>query len=280
MDERLSTTVCYRHPDRATRLRCSECDRPICTECSHDSAVGQRCPECASPQGRYRVVDARRTVVGPPSFATAPVSFTIIGIAAALFVAGFASPSIEAELLNRFASANWLIEEGDWWRVFTAAFLHGGIVHIFFNMYVLYIFGPRMEIQVGSVPFALLYAASAAGGGAASYLLGPLNQVAVGASGAIFGLFGAWIYVAFRMRGTAGGRAMFNQLGVLLLINLALPLFIRSIDWRAHVGGLIAGALVAALWGKFAVGRENVVVRRSVIAGGLFVALIALIILG
>ncbi|HSF84541.1 MAG TPA: rhomboid family intramembrane serine protease [Acidimicrobiia bacterium] len=280
MDERLSTTVCYRHPDRATRLRCSECDRPICTECSHDSAVGQRCPECASPQGRYRVVDARRTVVGPPSFATAPVSFTIIGIAAALFVAGFASPSIEAELLNRFASANWLIEEGDWWRVFTAAFLHGGIVHIFFNMYVLYIFGPRMEIQVGSVPFALLYAASAAGGGAASYLLGPLNQVAVGASGAIFGLFGAWIYVAFRMRGTAGGRAMFNQLGVLLLINLALPLIIPNIDWRAHVGGLVTGVLIAALWSQFARGHDNVVLRRSVIAATVLVGLVALIILG
>ncbi len=280
MDERLGTTVCYRHPDRATRLRCSECDRPICAECSHDAAVGQRCPECAKPQGRHRVVDARRTTATAPGFGTAPVTFAIIVAAAAIFVIGLTSRTAEFELLQRFASVNFLIAQGDWWRVLTAAFLHANLTHILFNMYALYIFGPRLETQVGSVPFALLYAASAAGGGAASYLLGPADQVAVGASGAIFGLFGAWIYVAYRLRTTPAGRAMFNQLGVLLLINLALPLFIPSIDWRAHVGGLIAGALVAALWGAFAVGRENVVVRRSVIAGSLFVALIALIIVG
>ncbi len=280
MDERTSTTVCYRHPDRATRLRCSECDRPICAECSHDSAVGQRCPACAQPQGRHRVVNARQQVLAPPSFATAPVSFSIIAVAVTVFVAGFVSPAIEQELLVRFASANWLIEAGEWWRVFTAAFLHGGVLHILFNMYVLYLFGPRMEMQVGSVPFALLYAASAAGGGAASYLLGPTNQVAVGASGAIFGLFGAWIYVAYRLRETPGGRSMFNQLGVLLLINLALPFLIPNIDWRAHVGGLIAGTLVAALWSQFARGHPDAVRRRSLIAGAVLVALTALIILG
>ncbi len=280
MDERISTTVCYRHPDRATRLRCSECDRPICAECSHDSAVGQRCPECARPQGRHRVVDARRTVVGSPTFATAPVSYTIIAIAVTLFVAGFVSAQIDEELLVRFASANWLIEDGEWWRVFTAAFLHGGVLHILFNMYVLYLFGPRMEMQVGSVPFALLYFASAAGGGAASYLLGPTVQVSVGASGAIFGLFGAWIYVAYRLRESPGGREMFNQLGFLLLINLALPFLVPNIDWRAHLGGLVTGVAIAALWSQFARGRSNAILRRSLIAGAALVGIVALIILG
>ncbi len=206
------------------------------------------------------------------------MSFSIIAAAAVLFVAGLASPDIQQELLVRFASINELIATGEWWRVFTAAFLHATLMHIFFNMYALYIFGPRLELQVGSVPFALLYAASAAGGGAASYLAGPDVQIAVGASGAIFGLFGAWIYVAFRLRETPGGRAMFNQLGVLLLINLALPFFIRNIDWRAHVGGLVIGVLIAALWSQFARGRPDAVQRRSIMAAAILVALVALII--
>lgn len=276
MDGALETTVCYRHPDRATRLRCSECERPICVECSHDAAVGQKCPECAVPKGRYRVVDARRAV-GPPSFQTAPVSFTIIAIAAVLFVAGIFSTDIERELINRFASYNVLIEAGEWWRVLSAAFLHGSIPHILFNMYALYLFGPRMETQVGSMPFALLYVASAAGGGAASYLLGPAQQVSVGASGAIFGLFGAWLFVAFQLRKTPAGRSMFNQLIGLLLINLALPLFIPNIDWRAHVGGLITGVVIAALWGQFASGKPQARPIRSVIAAIALVAILAVI---
>ncbi len=276
MTDASEITVCYRHPDRATRLRCSNCGRPICADCSVDAAVGQRCPECAAPQGRHRVVQARQEL--RPSFATAPVSFGIIAVATALFVVSLLSPEVEQDLLQRFAAANWLIAEGEWWRVLTAAFLHGGITHILFNMYALFIFGPRLEIQVGSVPFALMYAAAAAGGGAASYLFGPIEQVAVGASGAIFGLFGAWLFVAYVQRATPAGRAQFNQLMVLLAINLALPLLVPNIDWRAHVGGLVVGVLIAALWRQFAVGRPNAVAIRSVIAAAVLVGCLALVI--
>lgn len=278
MDERIETTTCYRHPDRATRLRCSRCERPICAECSHDAAVGQLCPECARPEGRHRVVTARQALAGP-SFQTTPVSFSLMAVTVAIFVMGFLSTETERELLIRFASVNFLIEQGEWWRVLTAAFLHGGLMHIFFNMYALYLFGPRLELQVGSMPFALLYFSSAAGGGAVSYLLGPTEQVAVGASGAIFGLFGAWIFVAWLMRRSAQGRAMFNQLGVLLAINLALPLLVPNIDWRAHVGGLVTGVVIAAAWSKLAVGRPDAVRIRSVVAAASFVAVLALIIL-
>lgn len=276
MTDASEITVCYRHPDRATRLRCSNCGRPICADCSVDAAVGQRCPECAAPQGRHRVVQVRQAL--RPSFATAPVSFGIISVAVGLFVIGLLSPEIETELRVRFASANWLIAEGEWWRVLTSAFLHGGLTHILFNMWALFVFGPRLEIQVGSLPFALMYAAAAAGGGAASYLFGPIDQVAVGASGAIFGLFGVWLFVAFVQRETAAGRAQFNQLFVLLLINLALPLLIPNIDWRAHVGGLVVGVLIAALWRQFAVGRPNAVAIRSVIAAAVLVGCLALVI--
>lgn len=225
------------------------------------------------------MVDARRTVVSR-GFDVAPVTYSIIAVAVALFVVGFASLDIRVQLFDALQSSNRAIAEGEWWRVLTAAFLHAGVAHILFNMYALYIFGPRLETQVGSVPFAMLYTASAAGGGAASYLFGPPNQIAVGASGAIFGLFGAWIYAAWRMRTTPAGRAMFNQLAVLLLINLALPLIVPNIDWRAHVGGLLTGGAIAALWAHFAVGRPRAVEIRTVIGAAIFVGLMLPVILG
>ena len=277
MDERTGTTVCYRHPDRPTRLSCSSCGRPICVECSRDAAVGQKCPECAKPTGRHRVVDARRAL-GPPTMATAPVSFTIIGIAVAAFLLGMASDQFRVETLVRFAQYNAAIAAGDWWRVFTSAFLHANVTHILFNMYALYLFGPRMEQEVGSVPFAGLYFASAAGGGALSYLLGPAGGVSVGASGAIFGLFGAWLFVSYRIRHTPAGRAMFNQLGILLAINMALPLIIRNIDWRAHVGGLLVGVAIAALWARFAAGQPDARRIRTSIAAAAIVLLVILVI--
>lgn len=275
--EATGSTVCYRHPDRATRLSCANCGRPICVDCSIDAAVGQKCPECARPEGRNRVVDVRRRSAGRSRFDTAPVSMTVIGICVALSAMAFLVPSAENELLRRFASINPLIAQGDWWRVLTAAFLHGGLMHLLFNMYALYLFGPELESKVGSTPFAMLYLAAAAGGGAASYLFGPDIQIAVGASGAIFGLFGAWLFVAYRMRQSASGRYLLNQLVVILAINLALPLLIPNIDWRAHVGGLITGVGISALWASLAVGRRHAGLRRTVIAGAMLVGLIALV---
>ena len=274
MDE--STTItCYRHPDRATRLSCTTCGNPICVECSHDASVGQKCPDCAAPAPGARVIHARQTI-GRPTFQTAPVSFVIMGITLAIFVAGFLSPDIDAWLLQHLSQYNVFVAQGEWYRIFTAALLHGGLMHIAFNMYALYLFGPRLEQQVGSTAFAALYIAAAGAGGMVSYALGPINQISVGASGAIFGLLGAWMFVAWKMRSSPGGRAMFNQLGVLLAINLALPLFVPGIDWRAHVGGLGAGILIAWLWSLFAVGKPNARAIRTVIAAAVAVVAIAI----
>ena len=84
-DPTQATTVCYRHPDRPTRLACSECGRPICVECSHDAAVGQKCPECSKAPGRYRVINARNTTGPQAGFSGAPVSLKILIVAAVLF---------------------------------------------------------------------------------------------------------------------------------------------------------------------------------------------------
>lgn len=270
-----TVTTCYKHPDRVTGLSCTTCSRPICVECSHDAAVGQKCPECSVPEGRARVVQAR-TIIGRPSFDTAPVSFSIMGLTLAIFAAGLLSPEVNDWLIQHLAMANFLVADGEWYRIFTAALLHGGLMHVAFNMYALYLFGPRLEQQVGSPAFLALYVAAAGAGGMVSYLFGPPSQVSIGASGAIFGLFGAWMFVAWKMRNTPGGRAMFNQLGVLLAINLALPLLVGGIDWRAHVGGLLSGILIAWLWSLFAVGKPNARTIRTVIASA--VALMAIVI--
>lgn len=242
----------------------------ICADCSHDAAVGQRCPECATAsRGRHREIRGRGEVFGAASFQTTPVTMTLIAASVAVFVLGFLSRDLEASLIERFALvsnnlASQFGTEGEWWRLLTSAFLHGSIAHILFNMYALYIFGPRLERQVGSPAFASMYLACAAAGGATSYTFG--TSISIGASGAIFGLFGAWLFVAWRMRGTPAGRGMFNQLFVLLAINLALPLLIPNIDWRAHLGGLASGILIAWLWSMLAVGRPNAVAIRTTTA--------------
>ena len=289
----MTTPVCYRHPDRQTYLSCSECGRPICYDCSHDAPVGQKCPECVKAAGGQRVVNAR-AITGGPTFQTSPVVFTLIGINVLIFLAGFANTELENRLITDFSNLREFvigatpvtlngetalvleiigIDAGEWWRALTSAFLHGGIMHILFNMYFLYIFGPRLEQQVGSVSFTGIYLASAAGGSLASYLFGMPDVPSVGASGAMFGLFGAWIYAAYRQRGSAAGSAMFNQLGALLLLNMALPLFIPRIDWRAHLGGLLVGIAIAFLWEQLASGRRNARVLRAVTA---FTALVLL----
>jgi membrane associated rhomboid family serine protease len=263
----ISAPVCYRHPDRVTGLSCTRCGRSICVECSHDAAVGQLCPECAEPNDRHRVV-TRRQIIGRPSFATAPVSMGIIAFTAAIYLIGALSPEAERWLFINLAQFNVLIGAGEWWRIFSAALLHASVMHILFNMYALYLFGPRLEQQVGSPAFAALYLASAGAGGAAAYvLLGTTSATPlVGASGAIFGLFGAWIFVAWKMRNTPGGRSMFTNLMVLLGINLALPLFVPNIAWEAHMGGLAAGFAIAYLWSLLAVGKPNAVGIRTAIA--------------
>ena len=274
MSDARTVPVCYRHPDRPTYLACSECGRHICPDCSHDAPVGQKCPECVRNAGKQRIVNARNITAGP-SFQTSPVVFSLIAVNVAIFLVSMVAGDLENDLLRDYSAWSPAIGAGEWWRGLTAAFLHASPMHILFNMYFLYIFGPRLERQVGSVAFSGIYLASAAGGTVATYVFGPANTLSVGASGALFGLFGAWLYAAYRQRGSAAGSAMFNQLGAILLINMALPLFIPRIDWRAHLGGLATGIVVAFLWEQLAAGRENARQMRAVVAFAVMIASLA-----
>jgi membrane associated rhomboid family serine protease len=270
MDESTVTT-CYRHPDRATRLSCTTCGKPICAECSHDAAVGQKCPDCARTDERTRVVSGR-SAVGRPSFQTSPVSLAIIAATSAIFLIGWLVPGAELWLLEHFAlvRSGTVFADPDAYRIFTVALLHGSLMHLLFNMYALYLFGPRLEQQVGGPAFASLYVAAAGAGGLLSMVLGGAG-ISVGASGAIFGLFGAWLFVAWKMRKTPGGRAMFNQLGFLMAINIAMPFLNPNIDWLGHLGGFIAGVGIAWLWSVLAVGKTNARQIRTMVGSSVVV---------
>jgi membrane associated rhomboid family serine protease len=242
--------TCYRHPDRETRLGCAACGRPICTECANETPVGFKCPECAAP--RTKIVTAR-SLNRPPVVTT-----TILAINLGVFALTWLLPAAAFYL----SQVNPLVLQGAWWRMVTGAFVHASVLHIFFNMYALWIFGPQIERQVGGGPFAALYAASLLWGGVVFLLIAP-HATAVGASGAIFGLFGAWIGASYRARHTPAGRRMFQQLMVLLAINAALPLVIPAVAWQAHAGGLVAGLLIVLGWQKLARGSAR---RRLAVA--------------
>ncbi len=261
-----TSAVCYRHPDRSTYLRCSNCDRPICIECTNDVPVGQKCPECAAPATRS---------VSVATGQSAPATVALLVMSVLVFAATFYG-DMDQELLARFGQFNLAVAAGEWWRIFTAAFLHAGFTHLLFNMWALWIFGRPLEAQIGSASFTALYFASAAAGGAAAYLLGDPRDLLVGASGAIFGLFGAWLFASYRSRHTRWGSAQFRNLLVLLGLNAFLAVAVPQISWQGHAGGLVAGFLIAAAWSK----APSTPATRVLIAAGAGILALVLVLVG
>ncbi len=232
--------VCPRHPDRVAYVRCQRCGRPVCPECQRPAAVGVQCVDCVNEAAR--ATPRTTTVLGGRPAAGGPVvTMTLIGLCVALWLAQQASPRVFQDLA--FAPA---IGEHEPWRFLTSAFLHGPLVHILFNMLALWMLGPYAEALLGRARFLALYLLSALGGSVAYLLLTPLtsNDGLVGASGAVFGLFGA-IIVLNRSRGLATQGIWFN-----LAINAALPLIYPQIAWQAHLGGFLTGLLLAFVYAR------------------------------
>ncbi len=140
------------------------------------------------------------------------------------------------------------VANGEWWRIFTSAFVHLGLLHIAFNMYALYLFGPILEQMYGHVEYFVLYMLCAAGGSVLTILVAP-QQAAAGASGAIFGLFGLAFVVSRRhhVATTRQARAILNQAGTILVLNLVFTFAVPGISWTGHVGGLLVGAVLGFL---------------------------------
>ncbi len=259
-----SLPSCYRHAGRETGLRCSDCDRPICADCSIDSPVGQKCPECARKRGTAQVITARQ-ITGRAT-RLPPVTLGILIISIGVYVLGVGG--LEESLFRNGQLSPRAVADGEWYRLLSSAFLHAGGFHILFNMVALYFLGPGIEREVGSASFAGLYVASALLGSSAYVLLAD-NAPAVGASGAVFGLFGAWLLSAWKERHTAMGRANLQSMGLIVGINLLLPFARPGIAWEAHVGGLVAGLVIAFAWtkvGKTAQARVLITVAVGAVA--------------
>lgn len=241
--------VCYRHPGRATNIRCTRCERPVCSDCMVSASVGFQCPDCVREGGR--TVREARTIAGarvrrdPATGTNAVVTKTLIGLNLAVFVLVLAVGDDVVDRLMLVGRAiidnHWAgVAEGEYYRLLTAAFLHQEAWHILFNMVSLWVLGPPLEAVLGRTRFLVVYLVSAFGGTAASYLIAAQNQGSLGASGAVFGLFGAAIVVGHRMK------ADLRPLIALLVVNLVITfLNTKWIDWRAHIGGLVIGAITA-----------------------------------
>lgn len=141
---------------------------------------------------------------------------------------------------------------GEWWRLVSAIFLHGSMTHLLMNMFSLYIVGRPTELYFSTKEYLILYFATAILGGLVSISIHPLS-VSIGASGAIFGIFGALSGYLFAFRDRLGKQAhqLMKEFGVIIGINLVLGLSIPNIDMGAHIGGLISGIIGGFIVAKY-----------------------------
>ena len=271
--------VCPRHPDRVSYVRCQRCGRPACPQCQRQAAVGVHCVDCV--RDAARAAPPTRTVLGGRVRAGRPVvTLTIIGLCVASFVAQWVVPG-------------WT-ERWDFWpaagqieplRFITAAFLHSnsslfeGVTHIGCNMYALWIVGPYLEQALGRWRFTALYLLSAVGGSVGVLLLASPMVTAthyawimpvVGASGAVFGLFGAVLVVLRRLGRDA------RQILVLIGINAVIGFVVPNVAWQGHLGGLVTGLALGAAIAYAPSARRDAVAGVAVIAMAALLVVLAL----
>lgn len=274
-----SVPTCFRHPGRETYVSCVRCGRPACPDCLRSAAVGQQCVDCVREGNRG--VRRPGTVFGGRPSTSAVVTWTLVGINVLLYLVELVHPSLgdDVAMLGK-ASINGGplqgVAQGQYYRLITSAFfappgLNGyGPLDILFNMWALILVGPALEKLLGRVRYLAVYLVSALGGSVMFYLIAPSNVEALGASGAIFGLFGAWFVVARRLRLDS------RWIVTIIVLNLVLGFLGHSIiAWQAHVGGLLAGGLLAAAY-AYAPKASRAVTQAG--ATAVLVAVLALVV--
>lgn len=238
--------TCYRHTDRRAGVVCQRCDRPICPDCMRQASVGFHCPECTK--------SGAQKIVRPGQLTTRPiVTQVLIALIVAVFAAGI-GPGLRTKdsfiidgglvgsAVNPFTGSLIGVANGEWWRLVTSGFLHANLIHVGFNMFVLYRLGQLLEPVLGRARFVLAYFVAMLGGSLGVMLLDP-NHYTVGASGAVFGLMGVAVAVC-RARGI---NVMDTGLGPMIMLNLVFTFAIPGISIGGHVGGLIVGFLAGSI---------------------------------
>ena len=265
--------TCFRHPGRETYVSCVRCGRHACPDCLRSAPVGQQCVECIR-EGQRRM-PRPTTVFGGRITGGTLTTWVLVGINVAIYLGQVA----DHKLTDYFAMVGRAYDPalggqiigvgaGQWYRLITAAFLHASPLHILFNMWALAYVGPQLERLLGRTRFLALYLLSAVGGSVLFYLVGPPTELSLGASGAIFGLFGAYFVAARRLRADVRGILF------LIVINLVISFTIPNIAWQAHIGGLVTGGAVMAAY-AYAPRQQ-----RLLLQAGASAAVLALLVIG
>ena len=263
---------CYRHPATATYIRCQRCGRPICGECMISAAVGFQCPECVSegarqtrqnegPYGGARSANPSLTTIilialnalvwGAITLTGGGLSRLVIRLAlsplgtclSAREATRYYAQTSEAAC-RLMADGSWQpgVAEGAYWQLLTSAFTHVEILHIGMNMLALWFLGPSLERALGRARFLAVYLVSALAGSVVVLWLADASTMTLGASGAVFGLIGALLVLAYKVHGDV--RSVLIWLGINVVYTFIGP---GSISWQGHLGGLLGGVAAAVV---------------------------------
>lgn len=272
---------CYRHPDRETYISCQRCGKPICPDCMRQASVGFQCPDCVR-EGSASVRQPRTAFGGRVTPSTSIVTITLIAINVIVFVIANATGGLNGDFVARMSQSTSIdfpeaglqgVAQGAYWQLITSTFLHVQFLHLVMNMIGLWIFGTFLEAQLGRWRYLALYLVSGLAGSVGVYLLtGPYVPgqgvtFSLGASGSVFGLFGAALLILLRQRRDV------TALLVLLGLNLVITFTVPDISWQAHLFGLGAGLVMGA---GFAYAPRS---HRLAIHVGIVVGLVALCVL-
>ncbi|MCU1463346.1 MAG: putative rane protein [Acidimicrobiales bacterium] len=228
------------------------------------AAVGFQCPSCVA-EGNKTVRPAR-TFFGAPMGAEPRATQALLAINVVVFLIQQVKPSVTTD----FALIPPFVAQGEWYRLITSAFLHNDVIHIGFNMVLLWLVGHQLERALGWPRFVAMYFVAGFGGGAASYLMSPLNIAGLGASGAVFGLLGGYFMIGRRVGADT------SQVTMLIVLNLLLGFVVPHIDYWAHIGGLATGAAVAAAYAYIGPGRAQLA-RQAAVVGVVVLALVSVV---
>ncbi len=233
--------VCYKHADRSTGVSCQRCDRLICGECAHQASVGVHCPECT--KGTKQKVYTSSNMPGSQG----RVTQALVGINVAIFVLTIffldATVVSAGSVFRDFGTYGFPIAENfELWRIFSGGFIHSGVIHIGFNMYLLWQLGLQLERVLGERDYLAVYFTTLIAGSLGALVLSPLSPTG-GASGAVFGLIGFTVFV-YRSRNIG----LFDTgLGFLIVINVLFS-FRGGVSLGGHGGGLLAGLLLGVIY--------------------------------
>ena len=242
--------ACKRHPDVQTGLRCVRCGDPICPDCMLPAAVGYQCPDCARGS-RQEVHQPGRRIGSMAAGATVTkalllimVAFYALEVAVDASSAALISGPTTATTIKLGAIMPALVGDGEYWRLLTGMFLHASLIHIALNGYALWIIGSVVESELGSLKYLVIFLVTGLFASACVFMFSGIFEPTVGASGAIFGLFGVFAAYNYRRRRIPFYAARLRTMAYLIVLNLVFTFTIPGISRAGHIGGLVGGLIV------------------------------------